>query len=125
MTGFYMDGDICWNCRHFDCAFISHRGCRVANQWDYHRQYMCDKRGLSFWNSNDIILDGSCLLFRGGLNEARYNYGCVEPTGNGGDLWRASNSFDEIDNTGAFEYTPLYGYGSEVAEDEEDCDDVY
>jgi hypothetical protein len=125
MLGFYSDGCTCWNCKHFDCEFVSHRGKMVNNQWDYHRKYTCKEKGVSFCHSKHIIKDGSCELFHRGPNEARFNYGCVEPVNDSGNLFRACNSFDEIDNDSAFEYTPLYGYGSDNEIDEGECDDVF
>lgn len=124
MIGFYSNRDTCWNCKYFDCEFIRHGGEQIANQWDYHRQYMCNKRGVSFWNSGEIVRDSSCPYFWSGLNEARYKYGCVEPEATGGGSWRATNSFDSLDGFDSFRYTPLYGYGPEELEEEE-CDSVY
>jgi len=100
MLGFYSDGDTCWNCKHFSCLFLKHRGSRVANQIDYHRQYTCNKQRVSFWNYNQIIKDGSCGYFWAGFSLARFYYGQVEEKGNG------------------FSYTPLYVFAESVGDEE-------
>ena len=96
MKGFYSDRNTCWNCEHFDCEFICHNGRKVSNQWDYHRKYICNKKGISFDDSSGIVLDDSCHLFKNGINNARVNYGCVESDGND-----------------AFRFTLLYAYSDE------------
>ncbi len=121
MLGFYSDKDTCWNCKYFDCLFVSHRGCKIANQIDYHRQYTCNKQGISFWNYAQIIKDGGCPYFGAGLNSARYNYGCVEPLGNIEESF--VNPEHESEKYG-FSYEPLYTY--EVEEQEEgDCHKIH
>ena len=95
MLGFYSDGDTCWNCRYFECVFLKHKGRCINNQWDYHRQYTCNKKRISFWNGSGIVRDGSCGCFWSGANSARSDYGCVIPKGN------------------SFIYSSIRGYGGE------------